>query len=447
VEEIMNKYREADKLTDVEEAQMVYAIYPHWKYVQGELWVFDNGLWTTDKNVQFKIIQDFARGKYQTSINAITNLHRCIPMLCIDNDFFNRLEGSSRGKVLFKNGIYDAMADKFSTEFDPNVLFFGRIPHDYTEYPDTEYMADVYQRFFVDTLGEVQGDYLSKVYGTALIGQHQKSFLFCVGTDGDNGKSTFTNAFMKACPELCGTFNPNSLVARQTMMEDAQRFRWALLLKDKRFVFSQEIGDGNLDGAILKRLTGGDPIVGRVMGANEVTFTPEFFISMFANDIPNIVPYDQSVDNRLAMINFKYQFVDNPTEHYHRKKDKHLKQEMETIAFQKAFIQILLMKAKEAKYGITIPDECRNFKDDVCQEEKTKSNLGEFLLETFCIGKGFVSNAEIHTWAEENQLGVSQKKLTIEIMKAFPSAEKASVKNAVTKKTERGFKGISFKEE
>ena len=140
--------------------------------------------------------------------------------------------------MLFNNGIYDAETNTFTEEFNPDILFFGKIHHDY-ERVDREYMEDIYKRIFVNMLGEVQADYLSKVYSWALLGFHQKSFLFCIGTNGDNGKSTMTNIFNKICPELCGAFNPSGLIHRQTLMEDAQKNRWALLLKNKRFIFSQ----------------------------------------------------------------------------------------------------------------------------------------------------------------------------------------------------------------
>ena len=56
---------------------------------------------------------------------------------------------SSLGKILFLNGYYDFKAQKFYSKeefgFNPEILFMGRIHHDFEEF-DSEYIQDIKQR-------------------------------------------------------------------------------------------------------------------------------------------------------------------------------------------------------------------------------------------------------------------------------------------------------------
>ncbi len=447
------KSRKGGEQTDVSEAKYLLKVYPHFKFVNNELWAFDRGIWTNNKMIHQKIVMENAREKYAENANAITNLLRVLPSLCIDEDFFNRLEGSSRGKLLFKNGIYYSEDNSFVDEFDPNILFTGRIEFDMDK-PDEEYINDIYQRMYVNTLDVEQAQYLCNQMSTALMGIYQKSFTFCIGTNGDNGKSLFVDAINNAFSQLTGSFEPENVMFRpNSSQEKAQKYRWALLNRYKRILMSSEMNaiEYKFDSEMMKKISGGDSLNGRVMCGNDVTFKPDFNMFFFANDIAKFLPLDKSVQNRLRVINFKYQFVDEPTEWFHRKKDDNLgKKEIYTEEFKKAFIYLHIRNFQlNCKNGFSVPDECINFADEVMGDEKAKSNLTDLFKEAFELDENsFISNKDFEEWIKEHELQISPAKLTIEIKRFYKQQiDDGSIKNGskkIDKKTHRGFHGLKF---
>lgn len=452
------KNRKGGEQTDVGEAKYVFKLYPYWKYVNGELWAFHHGLWTNNKMIHQQIVMEYAREKYATSINHIQNLLRVLPSLCVDDNFFNRLEGSSIGKLLFNNGIYDATDNSFTTEFNPNILFMGRLPYDMDE-PDEEYVKDIYQRLYVDTLDKEPAQFLCNKISTALFGYFQKDFTFCLGTNGNNGKSIFIEAINKSFgSSITGAFEPTNLMFRpNSSQEQAQKYRWALLHRHKRILMSSEMNanDYKFDSEMIKKISGGDPISGRLMGKDDVTFTPEFNLFFFANDIAKFLPLDKAVDNRLRAVQFKYHFCENPTEKYDKKMDKNLKYEINTERFIKNFLYLHIRNYQlNCINGFNIPEQCINFADDVLCDDKPKANLGEFIKESFQLAdvtKDFISNDETQEWIKENELGISLAKLTIELKRVFEDEIKNELivnkPKKIDKKTKRGFWGLKFKTE
>ena len=141
--------------SDLEASQKLYKLYPHWVYCLGSLYVFDDevGLWTDCPVVQNKIINRFTdelhvmvMGKDELiktvkSYGNTTNLQKLmieqLKTLCIDNNWIRRTQDSSLRKLLFHNGYYDlekkAFFDKKTYGFNPNIVFTGKIHHEYKQ--------------------------------------------------------------------------------------------------------------------------------------------------------------------------------------------------------------------------------------------------------------------------------------------------------------------------
>ena len=80
--------------------------------------------------------------------------------MCIDDHWLSRKATSSLGFLLFKNGYLD-MSTGLLYEFDPNIVFFARLPIKYktlNEY-SMQYMQEVKERFFDIPLGKEVGDF------------------------------------------------------------------------------------------------------------------------------------------------------------------------------------------------------------------------------------------------------------------------------------------------
>jgi hypothetical protein len=115
------------------------------KVVKEQVWVFDEatGLWTDSETAIKRCVKKHKHklmfekicedGKttvinYGGYVNKIQNLLKFVGNYAdIDDNFFNDNIDTSKGKLLFKNGIYDFDTDTFTEGFDPKIVFMYRI--------------------------------------------------------------------------------------------------------------------------------------------------------------------------------------------------------------------------------------------------------------------------------------------------------------------------------
>ena len=314
--------------TEGEAAAKLYSLYPNWKYCLGNLYARYEGLWTNDRIVHNKIISTFTkelrtnkRVSYGNTATLKPKLLTELCELCIDNDWIKRTEKSSLGKLLFEDGYLDLRKKEFiyGFDFDENIVFVYKIPHNYQEEGDkdeenSEYRKSVKQRMFLDPHGNEVGENLIYNLSRGLAGDVMKKIIFALGK-GDTGKSTISLALLRSCGGYVGTFNANNLAHRQTGQDQAQQNRTWMLKKDKRILLSNEINTKfELNGNLIKSLTSGgkDEIEGRGHGGNETTFAIQFLLLLLANDMSPINPCDQATINRVRCYTYKKPYVHEP---------------------------------------------------------------------------------------------------------------------------------------
>ena len=411
------KKEEDENYNDVEETSYVLSKYPHWKYCNGELYCFDieTGLWTTSKPVHIRIIQEHARGRYKKFLTAIKNILGLIPSKCIDDNFIEKNANSSIGYLLFDNGYYEAKTGKFYTKFNPDIVFFGKIYNDFIRATEED-MEDVKRRLFYVPLNQTVGDYYLQILSRGLMGDKMKKVVFGLGQT-NCGKSTLTQAISKSFGEYIGIFNAGNFIKKE-ITDDAQSLRWALILRYKRLIFSNEMdATKTLNGNELKKISGHDDLVGRDHCQSEKKFTLHFLPICFANDMPCIKPFDDALNNRAEVINYEKKFVDEPSNEYELKKDIELGTEMETKKFQQIMISLFITEyEKYLKYGaMSRPKECENAKVDWIDQDV--GSLPAFLNEYEITNdkKDKVPASEIKQWLEDQKMGITCKKFCMEL--------------------------------
>jgi phage/plasmid-associated DNA primase len=405
-----------EDLNDIDEAKYVMSKYSYWINCKQQLYCFDdkNGLWTTDMSVHRRVIAEYARGKYKGNIHAINSVMTCIALYCIDDSWMNRHWNTSLGKLLFNNGYYDSKEQKFHAKFNPSIMFQSKIHLDFGEFDD-EAIQVLKKKLFFDPLGNEVGTYLIQVLARALMGDKMKKIFFGLG--GSNcGKSTITTAFSKSCGEYVGVFNASNLCQKESS-DEAQAQRWALLLASKRIIFSNELSPTQkLSGTALKKHSGNDEIMGRLHGGNETSFQPHYTMMLFGNDMPSISPYDDAIDNRVDVFNYNKRFVDDPDED-ELQRDPRLIEEMDTPEFQFNFIGMLIWAYLEYQtHGSKQkPEECMKAKKDWIDQEigALPSFLQEFEITNKVEDK--VPSSEIQEWLQDKKLGITMKKLGMEL--------------------------------
>lgn len=155
-------------------------------------------------------------------------------------------------------------------------------------------------------------DYLRKLIGYSLTGATLEHVLVIFFGGGANGKSTFLNTVLETAGEYGGTAEPDLLITRR---HDAHPTGIADL-RGRRIVVAMETGRGRrLDEAVVKRLTGGDPIKARVMRGDFFEFTPSHTLIMATNDRPKVGDTTDGIWRRLKLVPFDVSIAPQDQDH------------------------------------------------------------------------------------------------------------------------------------
>lgn len=475
--------------SDSEASRKVMELYPHWKYCkssldeEGDLFVFDDesGMWCKNEQAIFyKIFEKFpvelslltikdgttkkTNKSYGTDVQLMNKALLLIKNKCQDNDWFESNINTGLYKLLFKNGYYDFKMKKFFSKaefgFNPDIIFFDRINHNFEGF-DLDYIEDIKQRLFYGALGKEMGDYLILTLARGLAGERMKRILFGLGVS-NSGKSILARAVQNACGSYAGGFSGEKLkVVKHENPDSAQDMRWALNVSTKRLIFSNELDQGShLNGTKIKKISSGvDKVEGRQHYGNEKKFDCHFLPILFANDLPKITPLDDALATRARVINFEKAYVENPQGLYELKADENIREEIETLAFKKAFIGMLIHQYinfytnEEPLEGVKAKEDWMGIDSglDEGSDSTVNINLKPFFqdFEVTNSDNDFVKNDDLDDWLQSKKLGITVNKLTIELKKHF-SITKATVtkiKKRVGAKTHHVWVGIKRIEE
>jgi hypothetical protein len=457
-------------MNDLDAAKKLFKLYPHWVTYQDELYVFDydTGMWCNNKTSYLKIIS-----KYQTYLhlmvqdenkmwvkldsksygNCITHMEKIIPLiktLNMNNNWLKQSQYTSLKKLLFENGYFDFKTNKFYDKaiygYNPDILFMGKIHHEFTPLfdKDMDYMEDIRKRFFTNVLGEEVGNYFIYNLARGLAGDMMKRLMFCLG-ETDCGKSTLTTALKLSCGDYFGSFNAENLAFRNTSTDEAAQMRWCLLLRFKRIIISNEMKSTlELNGNMIKKISsGGDELIGRTHGAEEESFITHFLPICFSNDMNKIKPYDNAVDNRVRVISYKKQFVDGaPTDENEISKDYNIESEMKTLRFQRVFIGLLMKQYIDYSEMETQPAEPEEVKEAKREWIEPENNIIESLLNDFEFtnnSNDFIKSQDLQDWLTNGNKGISIKRLSIDLKKYI---SKHKLDNVVNKYKKIGGKTV-----
>ncbi len=145
-------------------------------------------------------------------------------------------------------------------------------------------------------------DYLHRAVGVGLIGEQLEHLLPILAGAGRNGKGVLYGA-MDHC---LGSYSHVASPALFAMVKgDPNKPQPAFLtLRGKRLVWVSETAkDAEMDSALIKRLTGGDPITGRALHKNnEVTFDPTHLLMLITNHAPQLPADDPAVWARVRCV-------------------------------------------------------------------------------------------------------------------------------------------------
>lgn len=463
--------------SDTEASEKLFKLYPHWVCCNNILYVFDaeTGIWNNDTTSYYRIIKKYSNylhllitkqtkngeetikstKSYGNDLILMKKIPDLIKTLCVNNDWESKCENSSLGKLLFTNGYIDLHTQQFHDKFNPDIVFFGRIPYEFDGFDDDEmkYMEDIKKRLFTDPLGEEMGDYFLLKIARAIAGDMQKNYLFALGPTG-TGKTTISNALTSAFGDYIGCFNAENLLVKKDTDDEAKAFRWALLLRYKRIILSNEMKpNSKLSASILQKISsGGDGLTGRVHGGLETTFKPHFMAICFANDMNRVEGRTDAIDVREIILNYIKQFVDTITNEFELKKNYNLNNEIATQRFKRVFCGLVINRYFKFldDGGATNEIKPNSVIESAIQwgeAEEDSSYIKKFLgdYEITESTNDFIRNEEVKEWIEKKRIGISQNKFSGDLKKYCIINKYAGVENkpkSFGKKTIRGWFGI-----
>lgn len=305
----------------------------------------NNGLWETGAECLSRAIDKKIRNKmifYQYQIDGKvksfdyggneTQKQKVIKQITSNRNSvyrnFSNESDTSKGKLLFSDGIYDFTTKLFTEGFNSKIIFNGRIDRPYPKNIDIELINKVNKILFIDPFTKEQienevNEFYKQGLARCIYGEYEaKRCYFGVG-QANSGRGLLTASFVQAFGGnngFCGTFNMNNLLEKPGNTDDeAKKNAWLIPIANKRLSFANEVKiTGILDGGALKSaVSGGDQIKARLLNDNEQTIIVRTGLVLLTNDIPKIIPCDKGISNRSCVLEYSKAFVEsinNPNE-------------------------------------------------------------------------------------------------------------------------------------
>jgi len=411
-------------------------------YTDDCLYVFDDtkGLWTSSQVIikqcvikfenELKFHQvDSDSGKiklynYSGNEKNMNNMLKNVAPFCLVDDFFGKFADTSRGKLLFADGIYDFDTNTFSEEFNNKIVFKYRIAKAFPKERNDKLIKYVHKILFIDPFMDyekVVSDFLRVAIARSIYGDYRsKRFYFCVGK-ANGGKSAISDAIINSFEGFVGTFNAGALVFNENSGSDlAKKLSWVFGIKDKRMAISNEVSmNKSFDGNILKMLaSGGDVFDARTNFKDEVKVINRSTMFCFINDIPNINPNDDAVKNRVKCIEYNCVFVDGEvSQDFERPMDKTIKDKFKDVEYQNAFIHIILDAYQEfLRNGHHVPEEVNNATKEWTGDTGSVEGALRKKYEITRNVDDFVKSRDILDFLQKNQkIAMSDKKISNEL--------------------------------
>ena len=233
-----------------------------------------------------------------------------------DNKFNNKLD-SNPYLICFKNGIIDLENDGIFRKGRPSDYVSLCTNINYVKYDELHeehvQIKNEIELFFSQLFPNPElNKYMWEHLASILLGKNlNQTFNIYTGC-GRNGKSKLVEFMSHMLGDYKGTV-PISLVTQRrgsiggVSPEIAQ-------LKGLRYAVMQEPSKGMiLNEGMMKELTGGDPIQGRALYLDTVTYIPQFTLAVCTNHLFDINTTDEGTWRRIRVCDYVSRFVTDPS--------------------------------------------------------------------------------------------------------------------------------------
>ena len=257
----------------------------------------------------------------------------------------NRYVGAPNGIIdLYTGELLEGTPDTYiskqvGTAYDPEApypeKFVDRFLSEVMKYPFELAESELTDEQFEDACKQECVKvikFLQVLFGYAFLGLCQEHILICFfGEEGRNGKGVLLRIIIKALGDYASEIQPEILLRSSSKKSSSAPSEDIMDLKGKRMVVASETNqDQFFDTSVVKRLTGGDTVVGRHNYGRVERFRPMHTIFLQSNYAPNVGAEDKAFWKRIYAVPFFRTFVDHPDPEniYQAKKDLTLEEEL-----------------------------------------------------------------------------------------------------------------------
>ena len=341
--------------------------------------VFDRatGIWQQNSFGSFANLlkEAHANNEYGQNVRAMERVWKLMATLPDDAAYFEAARLKAKGKLLFKDGIWDKLEGE-RLDFSPSIFFAHAVPHNIPlEKPDA---VDEVNKFHFDHPYPEPGvaEWRRQVIVRAAFGLGADTMTFELGA-GANGKSVRVTALSRAL----GNKLVISLDGRHFTVDKYNNSAGAsphlMKLKHARMVFVNDPPkDSVLDMALLKKLTGMDPIAARGLYKDLEEFISYAMVQLNVNNMPRFSECEESyMERRVRFLSSNVRYViglekDDPENHVYRADEAHTSR---MIAATDALLWILI---NEPLRDVPVPESVKHeTKDLIAEKDELKSKF------------------------------------------------------------------------
>jgi P4 family phage/plasmid primase-like protien len=309
------------------------------------------------------------------------NIMREAKEIFYDKDFIEKVDANPQ-LLCFNNGVYDfdikafrkgKPDDYLSKSTNINYVKLDEIKHKKITDEIYDFM---YKLFPNKELNKYMWDHLA----STLIGENNDQTFNIYNGSGSNGKSKLVELmgyclgdYKATVPITLITAKRNSIVG--TSSEVVQ-------LKGGRYAVMQEPSKGDkINEGIMKEITGGDPLQGRALFKDSITFIPQFKLVVCTNTLLDIGSNDDGTWRRICVCEFisrfakKSDFQDDREHQYEL--DKKLKDKFSKWA--PIFMSIMIERAIITD-GL-VNNDCAAVKSSSLSYRNTQDYYSEFVTD------------------------------------------------------------------
>ena len=242
------------------------------------------------------------------------NIMREAKELFYNQDFINKLDQNPY-LLCFNNYVVDFKTKVYRKgqpdDYISKCTNIDYIPLDVNKHSGT--ISEI--NTFIDELfpNEKLRTYMWDHLASCLVGTNENQSFNIYNGSGRNGKSKLVDLMSKGLGDYKGTV-PITLITQKRNSIGSTSSEIVQLMGTRYAVMQEPSKGDQINEGIMKEITGGDPIQGRALFKDTVTFMPQFKLVVCTNTLFDIKSNDDGTWRRIRVCDFESKFIENPYE-------------------------------------------------------------------------------------------------------------------------------------